>query len=108
MQGADQLGSLVNGIQALVTLAVGICTIVALNRKQPPVDVTVRAIEDAIREKLGDLRELISEQIDGVYCDVKKNHNSVMIDLKDHEGRIGKLEGTCQSRNSNGSSCVKQ
>lgn len=96
------------GIQALVTLAVGICTIIALNRKQPSIDVTVRGIEAAIREKLEGMRELISDQIGEVYGELKKNHASVQSDLKDHEGRVAKLEGTCQSRNSNGNSCVKQ
>lgn len=108
MQGADQLGDLVDGIQALVTLAVGICTIIVLNRKQPPVDVTVRGIEAAIREKLDGLRTFISSEIASVYDDVKGNHASVSHDLKDHEGRIAKLEGTCQSRNSNGNNCAKR
>lgn len=100
MNGADQMGSLVDGIQALVTLAVGVCSIVAMTRKQPPIETTISKGMEKLRDNLG-------TEVGKIYDDMKKNHSSVQVDLKDHEGRIAKLEGTCQSRNSNGNNCSK-
>ncbi|HPS07332.1 MAG TPA: hypothetical protein PLG22_07355 [Kiritimatiellia bacterium] len=90
MNGADQLGNLVQGIQALVTLAVGVCTIVALTRKQPPID------------------QILREEISKLYDENKLDRRSTEKELRDHEGRIAKLEGTCQSLNGNGKSCARQ
>lgn len=89
MNGAENLSTVVPAIQALVTLAVGVCTVVALTKKAPP-------LETILREEIGKL-----------YEENKKDRRSMETDLRDHEGRISKLEGTCQSRNVNAKSCAK-
>lgn len=89
MNGADQMSDIVQVIQMLVTLAVGICTIVALTRKQPPIDQVLR------------------EEIGKIYEENKKDRSCTEHAIRDHEGRIAKLEGVCQTRNGNGKSCAK-
>jgi hypothetical protein len=96
MQGSD-LGSIVAGINTIITLAVGVCTIVALTRRSPPIESAIDSLRDLIRTEIG-----------GVYRDVKTNHSSVQIDLKDHEGRISTLEGTCRERTKIESNCARQ
>jgi hypothetical protein len=58
-------------IQALVTLAVGICSISALTRKQPPIEETIGKIFD----------------------ENKRDRESVNNAMRDHERRISRLEG---------------
>ena len=86
----EQMGGTVQVIQALVTLAVGVCTIVALTRKQPPLD-------QILREETGKL-----------YEENKKDRASTEHALRDHETRLSRLEGKCLSQhNGTGKSCGK-
>jgi len=58
-------------IQALVTLAVGICSVYALTRKQPPIEETIGKLFDENK------------------ADREATNNA----LRDHERRISRLEG---------------
>lgn len=84
------MSNLVLGLQALITLAVGICTIIALTRKHPPV-------EEILREEIGKL-----------YEENKKDRATTENAIRDHERRIARLEGTCQSRTKTGKSCENE
>lgn len=94
------MGSIVQAIQALVTLAVGICTIIALSRKQPPIETTIKTEVGRIENKLSNVSA-------DLYDENKSDRLTSETTFRDHEKRISTLEGTCHSRNQNGKSCAK-
>lgn len=71
MNGAENMGSIVQAIQALVTLAVGICSIIALTRKQPPIETEIAKL----------------------YEENKRDRETTGGVIRDHECRISRLEG---------------
>lgn len=71
MNGAEDINSTLQAIQALVTLAVGICSIYALTRKQPSIENT----------------------FDKLFDENKKDRAATNSAILDHEHRISKLEG---------------
>ena len=73
MNGAEisNLNDLLQAIQAIVTLAVGICSVVALMRKQPPVETDIAKL----------------------YDENKQDRAATGAAIQDHERRIAKIEG---------------
>ena len=65
------MGETLMAIQALVTLAVGICSVIALTRKQPPIETEIAKLYDENKR------------------DRETTNNSIL----DHERRISKIEG---------------
>ena len=77
MNDAGTYVNVLQAIQALVTLAVGFCSIYALLRKNPALDTIVR------------------EEIGKLYEENKRDRASTDNVIRDHESRISRLEGKC-------------
>lgn len=73
MNGAEvgNISDAMQAIQALVTLAVGVCSVIALMRKQPPIE----------------------SEIGKLYEENKRDREATGNALQDHERRISKIEG---------------